>query len=147
MAEQEADNPTQKCPYCKSATFEEKENTEADTMGDKSVSNTNGDMTVLCRNDGCLNSLIHSFDVETFLEEPESMICKYFRKDGKCPYQEVGCMFKHEEEEESSDDSDKKDEDLQIENKTERIRHSARSRNRKVNEEKFLRLRDLSISC
>ena len=31
--------------------------------------------------------------------------------------------------------------------KEEPIRHSARSRNRKINEESFKRLRDLSISC
>ena len=68
--------------------------------------NTNGDMTVLCSNDECLNSLIHSWGVENFLEERETITCKYFKKGGRCPYQEVGCMFKHEESAESSDDSE-----------------------------------------
>ena len=114
------------------------------------VKHTNGDMTVLCRNDACLSSLMHSWDVETFLEEPDAMICKYYSKEGKCPYQDVGCMFKHDEDGDTSEEvAEEKEENKgeKEDKKEEPIRHSARSRNRRINEERFKRLRDLSISC
>ena len=119
-----------------------------DMTTDRSISqHANGDMTVLCRNDTCLPSLLHSWDVETFLEEPEEIICKYFSKEGKCPYQEVGCMFKHEAADDTTEDTMEDENEKAEHEKEEPIRHSARSRNRKINEESFKRLRDLSISC
>ena len=161
--QQQGVSNTSQCPYCLQSTIVKSVNDElvedshdAEDTQDKTnceiqsseaiAKHTNGDMTVLCRNDGCLHSLIHSWDVETFLEEPDPMVCKYYRKDGRCPYQEVGCMFKHEQEDET-DDEDESNEEEHEHKKEEPIRHSARSRNRKINEESFKRLRDLSIPC
>ena len=90
------------------------------------------------------DNLLSLLDVETFLEQAdtEQTQCKYFEEKGVCPYQEVGCMFKHQEEGEQGGEvnGDKKQD-----NTKERL--SARSRNRKINEDRFRRMRDLSISC
>ena len=152
--QQQQQHGVSQCPYCHQPTLPDSKDQEVSEDTDEARSNddeaggkhTNGDMTVLCPNNECLHSLIHSWDVETFLEEPDHMVCKYFKKEGRCPYQEVGCMFKHEKEEESDDEEVSNDEEIE-QRKEEPIRHSARSRNRKINEESFKRLRDLSISC
>ena len=101
--------------------------------------------------DSDLLSLMESWDVETFLEETDNdqSQCKYFQQTGSCPYQEVGCMFQHHEED-SQEQAEEQGEvkDVKEETKTRvRERLSARSRNKKMNEERFRRLRDLSISC
>ena len=101
-----------------------------------------------------LLSLMKSWDVESFLEQnSEQEVCKYFSSTGSCPYQEVGCMFQHVKE--SEENNDKENDEKEEESKENgvgdklqlRERLSARSRNRKVNEERFRRLRDLSLSC
>ena len=108
-----------------------------------------------------LLSLMESWDVETYLEETdtEESQCKYFKQTGSCPYQEVGCMFQHSQHQTSQDQGEphlelelavevEEVEDVKEENKPGvRERLSARSRNRKINEERFRRMRDLSISC
>ena len=101
-----------------------------------------------------LLSLLQSWDVETYLEQQEEdKACEYFKATGSCPYQEVGCMFTHEEaeeveveeeEEEEGDNEEKKEADTRIRH---RERLSARSRSRRYNEDRIRRLRDLSISC
>ena len=105
-----------------------------------------------------LLSLLQSWDVETYLEQQEeNKACEYFKATGSCPYQEVGCMFIHEEadmaeadDEEDSDNEEEEEEEEKKEAET-RLRHrerlSARSRSRRFNEERIRRLRDLSISC
>ena len=99
-----------------------------------------------------LLSLMKSWDVETFLEQPELKVCEYYKTSGSCPYQEVGCMFIHDSVSGDDDDSEEEPE-KEEKNGTDsthlhyKERLSARSRNRKVNEERFRRLRDLSISC
>ena len=105
------------------------------------------------RSEQNLLSLMKSWDVETFLEQPEVKVCEYYKTSGSCPYQEVGCMFIHEAVQED-EDGDTEEEQEEEETKTSGTTHlrykerlSARSRNRKVNEERFRRLRDLSISC
>ena len=103
-----------------------------------------------------LLALMESWDVETFLEETDrdQAQCKYFQQTGSCPYQEVGCMFQHQHHENSQEQVEEQEqvevevEDVKEETKPRvRERLSARSRNRKINEERFRRLRDLSISC
>ena len=104
-----------------------------------------------------LLSLMESWDVETFLEETdgEQSQCKYFQQTGSCPYQEVGCMFQHHEhnsqqhgELHGEEQLEEQVEEVKEENKPRvRERLSARSRNRKINEDRFRRMRDLSISC
>ena len=102
-----------------------------------------------------LLSLMKSWDVETFLEQPELKVCEYYKTSGSCPYQEVGCMFIHDSVSGDDDDDDDSEEEpeKEVKNGTDsthlhyKERLSARSRNRKVNEERFRRLRDLSISC
>ena len=99
-----------------------------------------------------LLALMESWDVETFLEETDrdQAQCKYFQQTGSCPYQEVGCMFQHQHHENSQEqvEVEVEVEDVKEETKPRvRERLSARSRNRKINEERFRRLRDLSISC
>lgn len=99
-----------------------------------------------------LLSLLQSWDVETYLEQQEeNKACEYFKATGSCPYQEVGCMFTHEEaedveveEEEEGDNEEEKEADTRLRH---RERLSARSRSRRYNEERIRRLRDLSISC
>ena len=116
-------------------------------------------------------SLLESWDVETFLEETAGAgtQCQYFQQTGRCPYQEVGCMFQHhqhtsqeqdqEQVEEQGEEQGQEQGQEQVEEQLEednvkeenkprvRERLSARSRNRKMNEERFRRMRDLSISC
>ena len=103
-----------------------------------------------------LLSLLQSWDVETYLEQQEeNKACEYFKATGSCPYQEVGCMFIHEEADmaEADDEEDSVNEEEEEEKKEAetRLRHrerlSARSRSRRFNEERIRRLRDLSISC
>ena len=100
-----------------------------------------------------LLSLLKSWDVENYLEEQnDDKICKYFKSTGVCPYQEVGCMFEHQDkqnelEKDDSNDEEQEEEENKPTTLRTRERLSARSRNRKVNEERFRRLRDLSISC
>ena len=98
-----------------------------------------------------LLSLMKSWDVETFLEQPELKACEYYKTTGSCPYQEVGCMFVHEDEDEGGDTEEEQEKEEKNSTGTTQLRYrerlSARSRNRKVNEERFRRLRDLSISC
>ena len=94
-----------------------------------------------------LLSLLQSWDVETYLEQQEEdKACEYFKATGSCPYQEVGCMFTHEEAEEveEGDNEEKEEADTRLRH---RERLSARSRSRRYNEERIRRLRDLSISC
>ena len=101
-----------------------------------------------------LLSLLQSWDVETYLEQQEEdKVCEYFKATGSCPYQEMGCMFIHEEAdkaevEEQQEDGDNEEEKEEAERRLRpRERLSARSRSRRFNEERFRRLRDLSISC
>ena len=103
-----------------------------------------------------LLALMESWDVETFLEETDrdQAQCKYFQQTGSCPYQEVGCMFQHHQHSSQQHGELHGEEQLeeQVEVKEEnkprvRERLSARSRNRKINEDRFRRMRDLSISC
>ena len=100
-----------------------------------------------------LLSLLKSWDVENYLEEQtEDKICKYFKSTGECPYQEIGCMFEHPDQQHDIEKDDSNDEEQDREEQKSTIlrtreRLSARSRNRKVNEERLRRLRDLSISC
>ena len=123
-------------------TLEEQKNTLAREKNNEE-SRPSGDSDLL--------SLMESWDVETFLEETDNdqSQCKYFQQTGSCPYQEVGCMFQHHEED-SQEQAEEQGEvkDVKEETKTRvRERLSARSRNKKMNEERFRRLRDLSISC
>ena len=98
-----------------------------------------------------LLSLMKSWDVETFLEQPELKVCEYYKTSGSCPYQEVGCMFVHEDEDEGGETEEEQEKEEKNSTGTTQLQYrerlSARSRNRKVNEERFRRLRDLSISC
>ena len=101
-----------------------------------------------------LLSLLQSWDVETYLEQQEeNKACEYFKATGSCPYQEVGCMFIHEEADmaEADDEEDSDNEEEEEKEAETRLRHrerlSARSRSRRFNEERIRRLRDLSISC
>ena len=101
-----------------------------------------------------LLSLLQSWDVETYLEQQEEdKECQYFKATGSCPYREVGCMFIHEEAdkvevEEEQEEGDNEEEKEEAETRLRpRERLSARSRSRRFNEERFRRLRDLSISC
>ena len=101
-----------------------------------------------------LLSLLQSWDVETYLEQQEEdKVCEYFKATGSCPYQEMGCMFIHEEAdkaevEEQQENGDNEEEKEEAERRLRpRERLSARSRSRRFNEERFRRLRDLSISC
>ena len=91
--------------------------------------------------------LLDLLDVETFLEQTDTKPsqCKYFQEKGVCPYQdlEVGCMFRHDQQEEEED----KETNREKSPTGVKERLSARSRNRKINEDRFRRLRDLSISC
>ena len=113
-----------------------------------------GEMTEMRENKDLL-SLMESWDVETFLEETdgEQSQCKYFQQTGSCPYQEVGCMFQHHDHDNSQEHGQEQveeqvEEEVKQENKPRvRERLSARSRNRKINEDRFRRMRDLSISC
>ena len=107
------------------------------------------------RENNDLLSLMESWDVETFLEETDSeqSQCKYFQQTGSCPYQEVGCMFQHSQQNSHQQAQEKVEVEVEVEDVKQetkprvRERLSARSRNRKINEERFRRLRDLSISC
>ena len=106
------------------------------------------------KNPKTLLSLLQSWDVETYLEQQEEdKECKYFKATGSCPYQEVGCMFIHEEADKVEVEEELEDEDNEeaMEEAETRLRPrerlSARSRSRRFNEERFRRLRDLSISC
>ena len=96
-----------------------------------------------------LLSLLDSWDVETFLEQTdtEETQCKYFKDKGVCPYQEVGCMFSHDLENNGSSQEPEVEDVKEEKKKQTRERLSARSRNRKINEDRFRRMRDLSISC
>ena len=104
-----------------------------------------------------LLALMESWDVETFLEETDrdQAQCKYFQQTGSCPYQEVGCMFQHHQQNSQQQAQEKVEVEVEVavedvkQEKKPRVRErlSARSRNRKINEERFRRLRDLSISC
>ena len=107
-----------------------------------------------------LLSLLKSWDVETYLEQQEhqdeNKVCEYFQATGSCPYEEVGCMFSHKEvtrtEKEEVKEEEEEEEEGEVEQKAAtrlraRERLSARSRSRRINEERFRRLRDLSISC
>ena len=100
--------------------------------------------------------LLKSWDVETYLEQPrERTVCQYFQSSGQCPYLEVGCMFLHEaatpDSEAAGAEADSEGEEERTEAAPTTLRYrerlSARSRNRKVNEDRFRRMRDLSISC
>ena len=90
--------------------------------------------------------LLDLLDVEAFLEQTdtEPSQCKYFQEKGVCPYQdlEVGCMFRHDQQEEEDKETNREKSPTGV-----KERLSARSRNRKINEDRFRRLRDLSISC
>ena len=100
-----------------------------------------------------LLSLLQSWDVETYLEQQpeEDKACQYFKATGSCPYQEVGCMFIHEETDRVEEDGDNEEEEEEKKEAETRLRQrerlSARSRSRRLNEERIRRLRDLSISC
>ena len=122
-------------------------NKEDNTTNDDANSDDNE-----TKDGGDLLNLLRSWDVETFLEQSDNnKTCEYFKSSGSCPYQEVGCMFSHEQEDDKDDTSDDEENDKEDEMKMTtlqpRERLSARSRNRNVNEERFRRLRDLSISC
>ena len=124
-------------------------NKEENTTNDDASSNDNE-----TKDGGDLLNLLRSWDVETFLEQSDNnKTCEYFKSSGSCPYQEVGCMFSHEQEDDKDDTSDDEEEVVNKEDEKKlttlqsRERLSARSRNRNVNEERFRRLRDLSISC
>ena len=129
----------------------EDKNTEENSPGGEVT-----EVTEVTENNDLL-SLMESWDVETFLEETDGVPsqCKYFQQTGSCPYQEVGCMFQHHEQSSPGQEQLEVEveekvevEEVKQENKPRvRERLSARSRNRKINEERFRRMRDLSISC
>ena len=99
--------------------------------------------------------LLKSWDVETYLEQGgERTVCQYYQSSGRCPYLEVGCMFLHEaapDTEAAGAEADSEGEEERTEAAPTTLRYrerlSARSRTRKVNEDRFRRMRDLSISC
>ena len=89
------------------------------------------------------------------LEQPrERTVCQYYQSSGRCPYLEVGCMFLHEaapDTEAAGAEADSEGEEERTEAAPTTLRYrerlSARSRNNKVNEDRFRKVRDLSISC